>query len=213
MFFVKKKDGKLRFVQDYRKLNQFTVKNRYPLPLVVDIVSRLQGARYFTKFDVRWGYNNIRIKQGDEWKAAFSTNRSLFEPSVMFFGLTNSPATFQALMNSIFADLIAAGKVAVYLDDILIFSHELEEHREVVREVLRRLQKNNLYLRPEKCEFEQEQIEYLGLVIWEGEVQMDPVKVAAVRDWPTPRNLRDLRGFLGFANFYRRFIQNFAQIA
>ena len=88
--------------------------------------------RYFTKFDVRWGYNNIRIKQGDEWKAAFSTNRGLFEPSVMFFGLTNSPATFQALMNSIFADLIAAGKVAVYLDDILIFSHELEEHWEVV---------------------------------------------------------------------------------
>ena len=146
MFFVKKKDGKLWFVQDYRKLNQFTVKNHYPLPLVVDIVSQLQGARYFTKFDIRWGYNNIRIKQGDEWKAAFSTNRGLFEPSVMFFGLTNSPATFQTLMNSIFADLIAAGKVAMYLDDILIFSRELEEHREVVRDVLRRLQKNDLYL-------------------------------------------------------------------
>ena len=131
----------------------------------------------------------------------------------MFFSLTNSPATFQALMNSIFADLIASGKVAVYLDDILIFSSQLEEHRKVVREVLARLQKNDLYLRPEKCEFEQEQIEYLGLVICEGKVQMDLIKVAAVSNWPTPRNLRDLRGFLGFANFYRRFIQNFAQIA
>ncbi|KAF8824186.1 hypothetical protein HHX47_DHR8000228 [Lentinula edodes] len=174
VFFVKKKDGKLRFVQDYRKLNEYTVKNRYPLPLVADIISRLQGARYFTKFDVRWGYNNIRIKKGHEWKGAFATTRGLFEPKVMFFGLTNSPATFQALMNAIFADLIAAGKVAVYLDDILIFSNDLEEHRQVVREVLTRLEKHDLYLRPEKCEFEQQQIEYLGLIISEGEVRMDP---------------------------------------
>ena len=192
VFFVKKKDGKLRFVQDYRKLNQFTVKNRYPLPLVADIISRLQGARYFTKCDVRWGYNNIRVKQGHEWKAAFVTNRGLFEPLVMFFGLTNSPATFQALMNSLFADLITEGKVAVYLDDILIFTKDLEEHRQVVRDVLGRLRQNDLYLRPEKCEFEQLQIEYLGLIIREGEVRMDPAKVAAVRDWPTPRNLRDV---------------------
>jgi hypothetical protein len=213
VFFVKKKDGKLRFVQDYRRLNEHTIKNRYPLPLVADIVSRLQGAKYFTKFDVRWGYNNIRIKEGDEWKAAFATNRGLFEPNVMFFGLTNSPATFQALMNSIFADLIATGKVAVYLDDILIFSMDLSEHRELTREVLARLEKNDLYLRPEKCEFEKESIEYLGLIVGGGEVKMDPVKVAAVRDWPAPTNLKELRAFLGFANFYRRFIKNFAKIA
>ena len=106
VFFVKKKDGKLQFIQDYCKLNQFTVKNCYPLPLVVNIISQLQGAQYFTKFDIQWGYNNIRIKQGDEWKAAFATSWGLFEPSVMFFGLTNSPATFQALMNFIFADLV-----------------------------------------------------------------------------------------------------------
>lgn len=130
------------------------------------------------------------------------TNRGLFEPLVMFFGLTNSPATFQALMNSLFADLIAKGKVAVYLDDILIFTKELEEHRKIVKEVLQRLEKNDLYLRPEKCEFKQEQIEYLGLIIREGEVKMDPAKVAAVRDWPTPRNLWDVWGFLGFVNFY-----------
>ena len=128
VFFVKKKDGKLRLIQDYRKLNDITVKNHYPLPLASDIINKLKGAKIFTKFDVRWGYHNVRIKEGDEWKAAFVTNRGLFEPRVMFFGLTNSPATFQALMNAIFADLIAEGKVAVYLDDILIWSSDLPEH-------------------------------------------------------------------------------------
>ena len=212
-FFIKKKDGSLRPVQDYRKLNEMTVKNRYPLPLASDIISKLQSAKYFTKLDVRWGYNNVRIKDRDEWKAAFATNRGLFEPNVMYFGLTNSLATFQALMNSIFADLIATGKVAVYLDNILIANSDLKEHQELVREVLKRLKDNDLYLRPEKCEFEKSTIEYLGLIVGGGEVRMDPVKVAAVRDWPTPRNLKEVRAFLGFANFYRRFIKNFAKIA
>ena len=116
-------------------------------------------------------------------------------------------------MNSIFVNLIALGKVAVYLDDILIFTKMLEEHRAIVKEVLAQLQKHDLYLRPEKCQFEQLEIEYLGLVISEGQVRMDGDKVKAVRDWPTPRNLRDVRGFLGFANFYRRFIKDFARIA
>jgi hypothetical protein len=136
VFFIKKKDGRLCLVQDYRKLNEFTVKNCYPLPLASDIISHLQQAHLFTKFDVRWGYNNICIKEGDEWKAAFTTNRGLFEPQVMFFGLTNSPATFQALMNTIFADLVAAGKVAVYLDDILIYSRTPQEHCHTTHEVL-----------------------------------------------------------------------------
>ena len=130
----------------------------------------------------------------------------------MFFGLTNSPATFQALMNTIFADLIAEGKVAVYLDDILIWSSNLKEHRKVVHEVLHRLEEHDLYLRPEKCEFEKSEIEYLGLVVREGEVAMDPVKVEAVTSWPTPKNLKDVRGFIGFANFYRRFIKDFSKI-
>jgi hypothetical protein len=192
VFFVKKKDGKLRFVQDYRRINEYTIKNRYPLPLVADIVNQLRKAKIFTKFDVRWGYNNIRIKEGHEWKAAFATNRGLYEPLVMYFGLTNSPATFQALMNSIFADLITAEKVAVYLDDILIFTESLEEHRQLVGEVLQRLADHDLYLRPEKCEFECSSIEYLGLVISEGEVRMDPVKVEAVKNWQPPSCLRDL---------------------
>ena len=110
-FFVKKKDGSLRPVQDYRKLNEATVKNRYPLPLIQELVDKLQGSRVFTKLDVRWGYNNVRIREGDEWKAAFRTNRGLFEPTVMFFGLTNSPATFQTMMNDILRDLIDEGHV------------------------------------------------------------------------------------------------------
>lgn len=128
VFFVKKKDRKLRFVQDYRKLNAIMIKNRYPLPLASDIINHLTKAKIFTKFDVRWGYNNIRIKEADQWKAAFITNRGSFEPRIMCFSLTNSPATFQTLMNMIFADLIAGGKVAVYMDDILIYSADEATH-------------------------------------------------------------------------------------
>src|SRR6202041_3309981 len=115
VFFIKKKDGALRFVQDYRALNAMTVKNRYLLPLINDLINRLKGARYFTKLDIQWGFNNVRIREGDEWKAAFWTNRGLFEPLVMYFGMTNSPATFQMMMNEIFQDLITQGVVSIYL--------------------------------------------------------------------------------------------------
>ncbi len=136
-FFIKKKDGKLRPVQDYRKLNKMTIKNRYPLPLISELMDKLWGTKYFSKLDIRWGYNNVRIKSGDEWKAAFRTNRGLFEPTVMFFGLTNSPATFQWMMNDIFKNLIASGTITVYLDDILIMSKTKEEHRRITRKVLK----------------------------------------------------------------------------
>ena len=211
-FFVKKKDGSLRPVQDYRKLNEMTIKNRYPLPLISELMDRLKDSRYFTKLDVRWGYNNVRIKEGDEYKAAFVTNRGLFEPTVMFFGLTNSPATFQNMMNDIFADLVAEGKVTVYLDDILIFSNNLKEHRAVVHEVLRRLKEHDLFLKPEKCEFEQPSVEYLGVIVSHNRIQMDPVKVKAITEWPTLQNPSDVRRFRGFANFYRRFIKDFGKI-
>ena len=127
VFFVKKKDGSLRFVQDYRKLNSMTIRNRYPLPLVPDIMTRVAGAKYFTKLDVRWGYNNVRIREGDEWKAAFWTNRGLYEPLVMFFGLCNSAATFQTMMNDLFRELVEEGVVAIYMDDILIGGNSIEE--------------------------------------------------------------------------------------
>lgn len=213
VFFVKKKDGSLRFVQDYRALNDMTIKNRYPLPLISELVNQLRGAKFFTKLDVRWGYNNVRIKEGDEWKAAFRTNRGLFEPLVMYFGLTNSPATFQTMMNDIFRDLIADGVVCVYLDDILIFTKTLEEHRHITRLVLERLRSNKLFLKPEKCDFEKVSIEYLGVIVSPGNVSMDPIKVAGVRDWPIPTNRREVQSFLGFVNFYRRFIQDFSHHA
>jgi len=157
-----------------------TVKNKYPLPLISELVSQLRGAQYFTKLNVRWGFNNVCIKPGDEWKAAFRTNWGMFKPLVMFFGMTNSLATFQTMMNDIFRDLIAEGIMVVYLDDILIFTRTEEEHAKAIRRVLQVLQEHKLFLHLEKCEFFREQIEYLGLVISENQVSMDPVKVAGV---------------------------------
>jgi len=213
VFFIKKKDGSLHLVQDYRALNTVTVKNKYSLPLISELVSQLCGARCFTKLDVRWRFNNIRIKSGDEWKAAFRTNRGLFEPLVMFFGMTNSPATFQTMMNDVFRTVIVEGIVVVYLDDILIFTKTEEEHEQAVWRVLEILVEHKLFLHPEKCEFHRKQIEYLGLVISENKVAMDPVKVAGVREWPIPENRTDVQAFVGFVNFYRRFIQDFSTIA
>ncbi|VDC05427.1 unnamed protein product [Peniophora sp. CBMAI 1063] len=212
-FFVKKKDGTLRPVQDYRILNTGTVKNTYPLPLISDIVDRLTGAKIFSKMDVRWGYNNIRIKEGDEWKAAFKTNRGLFEPLVMFFGLTNSPATFQTMMNEIFRDMIDEGVISIYMDDILVHTKELTHHRDTVNRVLQRLQDHDLYLKPEKCQFERDSVEFLGLVVSHNQMSMDPVKVAGVMGWPTPRNIKEIQSFIGFTNFYRHFIADFSSIA
>ena len=212
IFFGKKKDGSLRIIHDYRALNAITKKNRYPLPLISELVNKLRNARFFTKLDVRWGYNNVRIREGDEWKAAFRTNRGLYEPLVMMFGLTNSPATFQTMMNDIFRELIDQGVVVVYLDDILIFTGTMDEHQRVVRQVLDVLRAHRLYLRSSKCEFESQRIEYLGLVISEGRISMDPVKVAGVQEWPVPKNTREVLSFVMFVNFYRRFIRGFSDI-
>jgi len=132
VFFIKKKDGSLWLVQDYQTLNSMMVKNKYPLPLISELVSQLRGARYFTKLNVHWGFNNVRVKPGDEWKAAFQTNRSMFKPLVMFFGMTNSLATFQTMINDIFQDLIAEGIIVVCLDNILIFTRTEEEHARTI---------------------------------------------------------------------------------
>jgi hypothetical protein len=152
-FFVDKKDGKLCPVQDYRALNDITIKNAAPIPLIPDLIDKLRGARYFTKLDVRWGYNNICIREGDKYKAAFKTALGLFEPLVMTFGLCNAPATFQTFMNNLFSDLIDDGHVIVYLDDILIFQDSPKTLQDLTHDVLRRLQLNDLYLKPEKCSF------------------------------------------------------------
>ena len=221
------------------------VKNHYLILLISELITQLRGAKYFTKLDVQWGFNNVRIWEGDEWKAAFCTNQGLFEPQVMFFGLMNSLETFQTMMNDIFQtmmndvfqtmmndifqtmmnnifqtmmnnifhDLIAEGVVCVYLDDILIFMKTLSEHWTITWRVLECLQEYNLCLKPEKCEFKRTQMEYLGVIVLEGMIEMDLVKVSGVLEWPEPQNKREVQSFVGFVNFYRRFIKDFSHHA
>jgi len=221
-FFVKKKDGKLRPVQDYRPLNKWTLRNRNVSPLIPQVINRLAGCTLFTKFDVRWGYNNIRIKEGDEWKAAFLTPEGLFEPLVMFFGLTNSPATFQMMVNTIFHLHVRYGDFSIYMDDGVIHTrrlpHETEEehvsrHRKRVHEIFDILRQNDLYLKLEKCQFEQGEIEFLGVRVGNGVIQMDPAKVEGVKNWPIPKTPTEVRAFLGFMGYYWYFIQNYSAIA
>ena len=221
-FFVKKKDGKLRPVQDYQPLNKWTIRNRNVSPLIPQVIDRLSGCTLFTKFDIRWGYNNIRIREGDEWKAAFLTPEGLFEPMVMFFGLTNSPATFQTMMNMIFRPLTRIGVFSIYMDDGCIHTkplpgetHEqhVARHRKYVHEAFDILKTFDLYLKPEKCTFKQDQIEFLGVTIGKGIIQMDPSKVSVVEKWPTPQNPMDVRAFLGFTGYYRYFIEKYSLLA
>jgi hypothetical protein len=224
-FFIKKKDGKLRPVQDYRKVNAWTVRNQYPLPLISDLIRDLGGAVVFTKFDIRQGYNNIHIKKGDEHKTVFKTRRGLFEPTVMYFGLCNSPATFQAFMNDIFRPIIAKHDllgmaIRVYMDDITIatkvslsLSQSHAAHVAAVTDVLQVALNNDLYFKLEKCVFHATSIDYLGVILEKGVTRMDPIKILGIKDWPMPKTVKDVRSFLGFCNFYRPFIRGFATVA
>ena len=211
-FFVGKKDGSLRPCIDYRGLNDVTVKNRYPLPLMSSAFELLQGATVFTKLDLRNAYHLVRIREGDEWKTAFNTSSGHYEYLVMPFGLTNAPSVFQALVNDVLRDMLNQF-VFVFLDDILIFSKSLSDHVIHVRRVLQRLLENQLFVKAEKCEFHQHTVAFLGYVISPGAIQMDQQKVKAVLEWSAPSTRQKLQSFLGFANFYRRFIRNFSTLA
>ena len=212
-FFVKKKDGGLRPCQDYCYVNEHTIHDAYPLPLISDLVDKLRDAKVFTKFDVRWGYNNVRIKDGHQWKVAFITHKGLFEPTVMFFGLTNSPATFQHFMNDSFRDMIAEGWLIIYMDDLLIYSPDTSLHEEHTKRVLQRMAKLDLHLKLKKCKFTTDEVEYLGMIVKPGQLAMDPVKLDGIASWLTPTKVKDVRSFLGFANFYRRFIPDYSNVA
>ena len=213
-FFIKKKDGKLWPVQDYQQLNEWTIKNQCPLLLISELIAWIQNAKIFTKVNVRWGYNNICIKKGDEHKAAFITNQGLFEPTVMFFGLMSSPATFQTMMNAIFTPEIAEGWLIVYMDDILITTQDDPKfHEECVHCILEKLHLHDLYLKPEKCVFEQQWMEFLGVVLENETVQMDPAKLKGIMDWPQPQHITDVCAFLGFMGFYQYFVPNYSNIA
>lgn len=211
VLFTGKKDGNLRPCFDYRKLNALTVKNKYPLPLTMELVDSLRDAENYTSLDLRNGYNNLRVKEGEEQKLAFICKRGQFEPLVMPFGPTGAPGFFQFFISDILREKIGR-ELAAYLDDLLIYTPEGVDHEKVVEEVLQILQSHSIWLKPEKCKFSKKEIEYLGLLISKNKVRMDPLKVSAVSDWPIPRNVNQIQRFLGFSNFYRRFISNFSKI-
>jgi hypothetical protein len=195
------------------------VQNQYPLPLIAQLISDLSRAYIFSKLDVQQGYNNVQIKKGDEWKAAFKTKFGHWEPLVIFFGLTNSPSTFQEMMNVIYKEVIkrhaAWGTIIqIYMDDITIATTgTIQDHIDAVCDVLRVAEQHDLYFKPSKCTFHTSSIDYLGDIIEKGITRMDPVKIAGIKNWPTPTKVKVICSFLGFCNFYWPFIQGFAHLA
>uniref|UniRef100_A0A3B3HZY6 Gypsy retrotransposon integrase-like protein 1 n=1 Tax=Oryzias latipes TaxID=8090 RepID=A0A3B3HZY6_ORYLA len=211
-FFVQKKDKTLRPCIDYRGLNQITIKDKYSLPLISSVFDSIREARIFSKLDLRNAYHLVRVKEGDEWKTAFNTPLGHYEYLVMPFGLTNAPAVFQRLVNDVLRDFINRF-VFVYLDDILIYSTDPVQHQEHVRLVLQRLSENQLFVKAEKCQFHSSVIPFLGYIFGAGCIRPDPAKIEAVSSWEPPSSRKKLQQFLGFANFYRRFIRNYSAIA
>jgi hypothetical protein len=211
VLFAKKPGGGLRFCVDYRGLNAITIKNRYSMPLIQETLSRLSTAKFYTKLDIIAAFNHIRIKEGQEWMTAFNTRYGLFETLVMPFGLSNAPATFQTRINEVlrpFLDIFCTA----YIDDILVYSDTLAEHRQHVKSVLGALRGAGLHVDIKKCEFETTEVTYLGMIVSTSGVRMDPKKVQCIVDWQSPSGLKDVQAFLGFSNFYRRFIKGFSRI-
>jgi hypothetical protein len=207
-----KKDGGWRMCTDSREINKITIRYRFPLPRMDDLMDCLSGANYFSKIDLKSEYHQIRMRGGDEWKTTFKTNEGLYECLVMSFGLTNAPSTFMRLMNEVLRELI--GKiVVVYLDDILIFRKTKAEHLEHLAIVMRKLQQEKLLINMKKSSFLKTELIYLGFVISVNELKMDPSKVEVIKNWPSPRNVFEVRSFHGLASFYRKFIRNFSGIS
>ncbi|KAI2653738.1 Transposon Tf2-11 polyprotein [Labeo rohita] len=210
-FFVGKKDGGLRPCIDYRQLNSQIIQQPYPLPLVPAALKELRGAQVFTKLDLRSVYNLVRIREGDEWKTAFVTPTGHCEYQVMPYGLSISPSVFQTFMNEVFREFLHRF-VVVYIDDILIYSRNLAEHRQHIQQVLLKLRQHHLYLKLEKCEFHKPSVQFLGYNISAEGVLMDQGKVDAIQKWPQPNSIKELQRFLGFTNFYCRFIKGYSSI-
>ena len=202
VFFIPKKDRKKHMVQDYQYLNEHMVKNNYPLLLIAQLINKLQGAKLFTKMDLRWGYNNVCIKENNEWKAAFTCFHRSFEPLIIYFRLCNPPTTFQATMNEIFADMDDI--VVVYIDDLMIFTktENQAEHNKIVLEVLRRLEENDLFVKSEKCTFHTTEVDFLSMIVGHDRMKMDEEKVKAILEWPEPKTVKGAQSFLRLTNFY-----------
>jgi len=212
VFFVKKSDGSLRMVCDWRQLNRITIKNKACLPNIDDLFDTVQGSSFFSKLDLRSGYNQIRIKEDDVEKTAINTPLGHFQFRVMGFGLTNAPATFQSLMNNVLQPYLRKF-VVVFLDDILIFSKSWEEHLQHIRTVLDAMRSNQLFCKSSKCEFGASDVLFLGHRIDGRSLSPDPSKIRAVQDWPAPSSVKEVRQFLGFANYFRRFISHYSDIS
>lgn len=211
VLFVKKKDGTMRMCVDYRALNKITIANKYPLPRVDELFDRLQGAKYFSKIDLRSGYHQVRIADKDIDKTTFNTRYGSYSFKVLSFGLCNAPATFMNLMNSIMHEYLDKF-VIVFLDDILIYSKTLEEHEKHLEQVLMKLREQKLYGKLSKTELVKEEVGFLGHIVNKDGLSVDPEKIKAVQEWPVCKNVHDVRSFCGFVGYYRKFIKNFSKI-
>ena len=212
VLFVPKKDGTWRMCVDCRAINKITVKYRHPIPRLDDMLDELHGSYLFSKIDLKSGYHQIRMREGDEWKTTFKTKHGLYEWLVMPFGLTNAPSTFMRLMNHVLRAFI--GKfVVVYFDDILVYSKNLDEHVQHLTCVFDVLREEKLYANLKKCCFCTNEITFLGYIVNDKGINVDQEKVKVIREWPTPTSVSDVRSFHGLASFYRRFIKNFSTIA
>jgi hypothetical protein len=212
ILFARKKDGSLRLCVDYRKLNDMTVKNVYPLPLIDEMLDRIGTGRIFTSLDAKDAYYLVRIKKGDEWKTAFRTKYGLYEYLIMPFGLSNAPSTFQAHVNREFSDMIDIF-LQIYMDDFLIYSEDYETHVQHVRKVLQRVIDSNMKINLKKCKFHTEVVQFLGYEVSTTGVNMLPERVKVIKEWKEPTDVKSLQSFLGFCNFYRAFIPEYSKIA
>ncbi|WMV25807.1 hypothetical protein MTR67_019192 [Solanum verrucosum] len=212
VLFVKKKDGSLRMCIDYRQLNKVTIKNKYPIPRIDDLFDQLQGASHFSKIDLRSGYHQLRVRDSDIPKTAFRTRYGHYEFVVMSFGLTNAPAAFMDLMNRVFKQYLDLF-VIVFIDDILIYSRNKEEHASHLRVVLQTLKDHQLFAKFNNCEFWLQSFAFLGHIVSSEGIRVNSQKIEAVKQWPRPTSATDIRSFLGLAGFYRRFVERFSSIA
>jgi len=204
--------GKLRFCVDYRKLNAISKKDRYPIPLIDELMERLNGAKIFTKLDIRQGFHRIRMDPDSEDLTTFRTRYGAYKYRVVPFGITNGPAAFQRFVNSTFFDCLDKFLTA-FVDDLLIYSKNMKEHQEHVRLVLERLRSAGLQASISKCEFHVTRTKYLGFIITTEGIEVDPEKISVIKKWAVPTTVRGVQSFLGFCNFYRRFIKNCSGIA